>query len=61
MYGMTNYEKLFSDELINWMIYEAGLDHSKCQISVYYKYKLYCSKLIVLYYVDESLYWYTYE
>ena len=37
MYGMTNYEKLFADELIEWFL-EAGFIQSKFQMSIYYKY-----------------------
>ena len=35
MYGMTNYGKLFADELTNWLIDEAGFNQSKCQMSVH--------------------------
>ena len=43
------------------MIDEAGLKYSQGQMSIYYKYTTYGSKLVVLSYVDELLYWYTYE
>ena len=58
---MTNYGKLFADELTNWMIYLAGFNQSKYQISVYYKYAPYGYKLVVLYYGDDCVYCYTYE
>ena len=45
----------------NWMTDEAGLKYPQGQISIYYKYGIDGSKLVVLYYVDEFLYWYTYE
>ena len=61
MYGMTDYVKLFSDELINWLIYETGFRQSQFQMSVYYKYALYGSKLVLLSYVDDCVYWYTSE
>ena len=61
MYGMINSGNLFSDELTNWLIDEAGFNHSKCKISLYYKYTPYGSKLVVLSYVDDCLYWCTYE
>ena len=61
MHGMNNYEKLFYDEITNSIIYEAGFNQSKCQMSVYYKYVPDGSKLVVLYYVDYCVYWYTYE
>ena len=56
MYGITNCGNIFSDELTNWMIYEAGFKNSKCQMSVYYKYVSDGYKLVVLYYVDEHVY-----
>ena len=59
MYGMTNNGKLFADELTNYLIYEAGFNQYKCQMYVYYKYAPDGSKLVVLYYVDECVYWYT--
>ena len=61
MYRMNNNEKLFSDELTNWQIYESGFNLSKCQMSIYYKYAPDGSKLVMLYYVDECIYWYTSE
>ena len=58
MYGITNCGKLFADELPNCLIYEAGFNQSKCQMSIYYKYAPYNFKFFVLSYVDELLYWY---
>ena len=58
---MTNFGNIFVDEIINWLIYEAGVKQSKCQISIYYKYELYGSKLGVLSYAYQFLYFYTYE
>ena len=43
MYGMTNSGKLFSDELIEWLL-ESGLIKSQCQMSIYYKYAPYGKK-----------------
>ena len=60
MYGMTNSGKLFSDELTDWLI-EEGFIQSQCQMSIYYKYALDGSKIVVLYYVDDYVYWYTNE
>ena len=37
MYGMTKSGKLFSDELIEWLL-EAYFTQYKCQMSIYYKY-----------------------
>ena len=39
MYGMTNYRKVFSDELTEWLL-KAGFIQSPCQMSIYYKYAL---------------------
>ena len=61
MYGMNNSGKLFSDELTNFMIEQSGFKNSKFQMSVYYKYAQDGSKLVVLSYVDDCVYWYTYE
>ena len=38
MYGILNYGKMFSDELTNWLIDEAGFKHSQCIMYIYYKY-----------------------
>ena len=35
MYGMMNDEKLFADEITNWLIDKAGLNQSRCQMYVY--------------------------
>ena len=58
---MTNSGKLFDDELTNWLIYEAGFNQSKFQMSIYYKYAPDGSKLFVLSYVDDCVYCYTSE
>ena len=58
---MTNYGNIFVDELTNWMIDEEGFKQSQCQISIYYKYAPDGSKLVFLSYVDDCVYWYTYE
>ena len=60
MYGMTNSGKLFSDELTEWLI-EEGFIQSQCQMYIYYKYEPDVSKIVVLYYVDDCVYWYTNE
>ena len=60
MYGITNSRKLFLDELTEWVL-EAGLIQSKFQISIYYKYAPYGTNIVVLSYVDDCVYWYTYE
>ena len=60
MYGMTNSGKLFSDELTEWLL-EAGFIQSQCQMSIYYKYAPDGSKIVVLSYVDDCVYWYTNE
>ena len=57
MYGMTNSGKLFADELTEWLL-EAGFIQSQCQMSIYYKYAPYGSKIFVSSYVDDCVYWY---
>ena len=49
---MTNSGKIFADEITNWMMYESGFNQYKYQMSIYYKYTPYDSKLVVLYFVD---------
>ena len=51
VYGMTNYGKLFADNLIEWLL-EAVFILSQCHMSIYYKYAPDGSKIVVLYYVD---------
>ena len=60
LYGMTNSGTLFSEELIYWLI-EAGFLQSKHQMSIYYSYAPDGTKTVVLYYVDDCVYWYTSE
>ena len=60
MYGMTNSGKLFDDELTEGLI-EEGFVKSQFQISIYYKYAPDGSKIVVLSYVDDCVYWYTNE
>ena len=60
VYVMTNYGKLFYDDLTEWLL-EAGFIQSQCQMAIYYKYAPYVKKIVVLYYVDDCVYWYTYE
>ena len=60
MYGMTNSGKLFDDELTDWLIKEVFMQ-SQCQISIYYKYAPDGYKIVVLYYADDCVYWYTHE
>ena len=60
MYGMTNSGKLLADELTEWLL-EAGFKQSQYQISIYYKYAPDGSKIVVLSYVDDCVYWYTNE
>ena len=61
MYGMTNHGKLFAYELNNWLIYESGFNHSEYKTSIYYRYAPDGSKLFVLSYIDNCVYWYTSE
>ena len=61
MCGMINSRNLVSDKLTNWLIDEAGFKNPQCKMSVYYKYAPDGSKLVVLSYVDDCIYWYTSE
>ena len=61
MYGMPNQGNIFADELTNWLIDESGFKQSEFQVSIYYKYEPYGSKLVVQSYVDECVQWYKYE
>ena len=58
IYGMKNSGKLFADELTEWLI-EAGFIQSQCHMSIYYKSAPDGSKIVVLSYVDDCVYWYT--
>ena len=60
MYGITNSGNLFSDELTEWLL-EVGFIQSQCQMSIYYKYAPDGNKFVLLSYVDECVYWYTYK
>ena len=55
MYGITNSGKLFSDVLTKWLL-EAGFVQSQCQMSIYYKYALDGTKIVVLSYVYDYVY-----
>ena len=57
---MTNYGKLFADQFTEWLL-EAGFIHSQCQMSIYDKYAPDGSKIVVLSYVDDCIYWYKNE
>ena len=60
MYGKTKSGKLFSDELTEWLL-EAVLIQYQFHISIYYKYAPDGTKIVVLSYVDDCVYWYTSE
>ena len=60
MYDMNNYGKLFYDELTEWLL-EAGSIQYQFQMSIYYNYALDGTNIVVLYYVDDFVYWYTSE
>ena len=60
MYGMTNSWKLFADDLTEWLL-ESGFIKSQFQMSIYYKYAPDGSKIVVLSYIDDCVYWYTNE
>ena len=58
MYSTTNFGKLFADEL-TLLLLEAGFIQSQFYIYIYYKYAPDGSKIVVLYYFDDCVYWYT--
>ena len=60
MYGMTNSGNLFAYDLTQWLI-EAGFIQYQFQLSIYYKYAPDGTKIVVLSYDDDCIYWYTYE
>ena len=60
MYGMTNSGKLFPDELTEFLL-ESGFIRFQCQMYIYYKYAPDGTNIFVLSYVDDFVYWYTYE
>ena len=60
MYDITNSGKLFTDELIEWLV-EAGIIQYQYQSSIYYKYAPDETKIVVLSYVGDCIYWYTSE
>ena len=60
MHDMTNSGKLFVDELTEWLR-KAGFIQSQCQMSIYYKYAPDGYKIVVSYYLDDCVYWYTNE
>ena len=60
MYGMTNSGKLYYDELTEWML-EEGLIQYQCQMYIYYKYAPDGTRIVVLAYIDNGVYWYTHE
>ena len=57
---MTNHGKLFSGEFPEWLL-GAGFIQYQYQMYIYYKYAPDGTKIVVLYYVDDCVYWYTYE
>ena len=57
MYGMTNPEEIFSDELTEWSP-EVVFIQYQCQISIYYKCAPDGTKIVVF---DDCVYWYTSE
>ena len=61
MYGMNNSERMFVDDLTNWLIDESVLKNPLCKIVINYKYAPDVSKLVSLSYVDYCVYWYTYK
>ena len=59
IYGMTNYGKLFADELKGLLINEDGFKKYQFQMYIYYNYAPDVSKIVVSSYVDYCVNWYT--
>ena len=57
---MTNPGKLFADELTEWLL-AAGFIQYQCQMYIFYKYAPDGSKIVLLSYVNDCIYWYTNE
>ena len=55
---MTNYEKLFADEVTNWLINVSGFKQPQYQMYIYYKYAPDGPKLVALSYVYDCVFWY---
>ena len=51
---------LFADEVTEWLL-EAGFIQSQFQMSIYYKYAPDESKIVILSYGDDCVYWYKNE
>ena len=60
MYGMTNSGKLFADKITEWLIQEVFIQ-SQYNMSIYYKYATDGTKIDVLSYVYDCVYWYNSE
>ena len=60
MYGMTNSGNLFSDELTEYLL-EAVFIQYQCQMSIGYNYAPDGTNIVVLFYVDDCVHWYTSE
>ena len=60
MYGVNNSGNFFARELTKYL-FEAGFFQSQRQMSIYYKYEPDETKIVVLSYVDNFLFWYTSE
>ena len=60
IYGVTNFGKLFYNELTEWLL-EAYFIQSQCKMYIYDKYEPDGSIFFVLSYFDDCVYWYTNE
>ena len=60
LYGITISGKLFANELIDCLL-KSGFIQYQHQMFIYYNYAPDGTKIVVSYYVDECVYFYTYE
>ena len=57
LHKMTSYGKLFSDELIEWLL-ESGFIKSQWQMYIHYNYASDGTDIYVLSYFNDYVYWY---
>ena len=60
MYVMPNSQKLFADEIPEWLL-EAGFIKCQCHMSIYLRYASDGTIVFFLSFFDDCVYWYTSE
>ena len=59
LYVMTNYGKIFADDIANFLIDVSGFKKLQFKMSVYYKYATDGYKIVELSYVDDCVFCYS--